>query len=62
MTALARFPEAPLVDPSETALRLAMLAYMAEFGFTKLRVTYTRLEGEIARVRRRELAAEGWIA
>lgn len=63
MTALAlRIPQEASAPDSETALRLALLAYMAEFGFTALKVTYTRLEGEVARTHRLELAREGWIA
>jgi hypothetical protein len=54
----------PLVitPEGEHALRAAIEAFMDEFGFTALRVTFTRLEGEIAHTRRLELAVQGWIA
>lgn len=60
-----RYASQPAISPADTPehrLRVAMLAYMREFGFSRLRVTYTRLEGEIARSKRIELAREGWIA
>lgn len=54
--------QAPIVPAVETELKAALKAYMAEFGFTQLRVTYTRLENEIAREHRLELFLEGWVA
>lgn len=47
---------------AEASLRFAIEAFMVEFGFTALKVTYTRLEGEIARKHRLDIAREGWIA
>jgi hypothetical protein len=46
----------------ESGLRSAMAAFLRECGFTALRKTYVRLENELARSKRVELAREGWIA
>lgn len=54
---------AAVTTPAQEArLEAAMEAFMLEFGFTTLRVVYTRLEGSIGRKHRLELAREGWIA
>lgn len=47
---------------AEASLRYALEAFMVEFGFTALKVTYTRLEGELSKKHRLDLAREGWIA
>lgn len=52
----------PVTEAAEDRLRTLMLAFMAEFGFTALHVTYVKLEGEVARKRRMDVAREGWIA
>jgi hypothetical protein len=59
----ARNPAANIVPfGAETVLRAAMVSFLMAFGFTALRATLTRLEGEIAREHREQLAREGWIA
>lgn len=57
-------PVSPLPEPidAEDRLRAAMANFAMQRGFSALRNTCARIEGEIARANRIALAREGWIA
>lgn len=61
LTHVARTLNVVIVDSPEDVLLQAMAAFMAEKGFSELRLAVVRLENDLAQANRRELARAGWV-